>query len=239
MQNIISFFALFALVLLTLTPSPSESRFEKSIKKQKYIILLGASVGREWNIDALPEREKNSDYIFEYVYGGKFDKSKSLGEILARRERKPDAIFLKECAAYFPGDFELYSKSMMRWIEECRRAGVIPIPATIVPVTRLHSLKKFFIDVLKGRNPFQHSHPLKQERNSSICEFNDWIRTYSREKGLAVLDLEAALRYSERNRFLKESFARIDGLHLNKQAYKNLDRIVIPALESVQWENLD
>ena len=204
-------------------------------KGKKLIILLGASIGRAWNISGLPERIGNHDYIFEYVDGGGFDKSMKLKEILTRRENKPDAIFLKECAAYFPGDFDKYKSLMKQWINDCNNADVIPIPTTVVPVTKLHSLKKFGIDILKLRNPFKLGNPFKNKRQKAILEYNDWIRIYCADNGLTLLDLEQAVHKSEKNRYLKSGLAKIDGLHLNKKGYKTLDKIVMPTLENVNW----
>jgi len=205
-------------------------------KGKKLIVLLGASIGRAWNISGLPERIGNYKYIFEYVDGGGFDKSMKLKEILTRRENKPDAIFLKECAAYFPGDFDKYKSLMKQWINDCNNADVIPIPTTVVPVTKLHSLKKFGIDILKLRNPFKFGSPFKNKRQEAILEYNDWIRTYCAENGLVLLDLEQAVHKSAKNRYLRSGLAKIDGLHLNKKGYKALDKIVIPTLEKVNWE---
>ncbi len=198
---------------------------------RKHVVLLGASVGRAWSIESLPERVDNQDYDFEYVGFSGFDKTEALTEIISRKENKPGIVFLKECAAYFPGDFDFYKERMKQWITMCRKEDIVPVPTTIVPVTRLHALKKFMIDIVKGRNPFKQGNPLGHKRNVSILAYNDWIKDYAQEQGLAVLDLEAAVRYSETNRFLKENLARLDGLHLNSVAYDYLDKIVIPTLQ--------
>jgi hypothetical protein len=174
----------------------------------------------------------NQDYFFEYVGFSGFDKSEALEEIVSREKNKPDIVILKQCAAYFPGDLEHYKSLMKHWVTLCRKQGIIPIPSTIIPVTRLHALKKFMIDIVKGRNPFKQGNPLEHKRNVSIIVYNDWIKDYAREQGLAVLDLEAAVRYSETNRFLKENMAKVDGLHVNSVAYQNFDKIVIPTLEN-------
>lgn len=202
----------------------------------KKIILLGASLGKAWDIPSFPKRVKNFDYEFEYVGSGSFDKTERLKDILARKENKPDAIFIKECAAYFPGDLENYKMNMIEWITKCQEENVVPIPATVVPVTRLHSFKLILIDIIKGRNPFLMGNPFHHKRNVAILEYNDWLKEYCEKNGLSFLDLEAAVRYSEKNRFLMENLAFIDGLHLISKAYGRLDQIVIPTLESVVWK---
>jgi len=203
---------------------------------KQHILLIGASVGGAWKISSLPERIDIDGYVFEYVHGGsQFDKSEKLKEVLARQENKPDRIILKECAAYFPGDLELFKKWMERWIAECREAGVEPIPATVVPVTKLHAYKIFFgYPLLKRKNPLQFGWPFQQKRQRSILQYNDWVREMAAEQGLALLDLETALRYSGKNRYLRADLARMDGLHLKSTAYPLLDRIVIPTLDKVR-----
>jgi hypothetical protein len=201
----------------------------------KLIVLLGASIGRAWDVPQLPDRMATDEYIFEY-YGSSFDKTNKLRLVLDREENRPDAVIIKECAAYFPGNMDLYKTKMKKWIAECRKEGVIPIPATVVPVTRLHSYKVFAGYMLKGRNPLKFGSPFKPNRNNAICRFNDWIREYCKEQGLVYLDLEASLCYGKENRYLREDLARLDGLHINSKAYDILDRAVIEALDSVDWD---
>ncbi|MHA1291998.1 MAG: hypothetical protein ACTSQJ_04950 [Promethearchaeota archaeon] len=206
-------------------------------RNPKKIILLGASVGRAWNISSLPKRINNFEYEFEYVHGGSsFDKSEKLKRIINRSKDKPNAVFIKECAAFFPGNLKFYKNLIKKWIVECQEKGIIPIPTTVVPVTRLHALKKFIIDITKGRDPFIYGNPFNNNRNKAIIEYNNWIRSYCKQHRLHFLDLEEALRYSEKNRYLREDLARLDGLHLNCKAYEILDKIVIPCLEKINWK---
>jgi len=245
LSQFIKFLVLFFILLLIANSPAMKSEVDRERKgvassyidkKLKYMVLLGASVGKAWNLSLLPKRIDNYDYVFEYVHVGGFDKSETLRKIISRRKNKPDALFIKECAAYFPGDLELYKNLMKQWIKECKKENVIPIPTTVVPVTRLHPFKQFLIDIVKGRNPLRYGNPFKNRRNSAILLYNDWIRIYCRRNGLSLLDLEEAVRYSEDNRYLREDFARVDGLHLNTKAYEILDQVVIPTLEIVDWD---
>src|SRR4030043_1394228 len=94
------------LPLLILVPT-QESQMAK--QGNRHICLSGAAIGRGWGISLVPERIKHYDFTFEYLHGGStFDKSVRLREVIARGEKKPNAIFLKDWAAYFPGNFELY-----------------------------------------------------------------------------------------------------------------------------------
>jgi len=207
---------------------------EQAQGPKKHVLLLGASVGLSWDIPALPQRIGGDRYEFEYVHGSPFDKSRVLNDILGRSENKPDIIILKECAAYFPGDLDQYKALMVRWIGECRDKSVIPIPTTVIPVTSLHAYKLFAHDLMNLRNPLRHGSPFKQNRLMSILAYNDWIRSYCRDHGLVVLDLEAAVRYSGRKRSLRRDLAKMDGLHLKQKAYGLLDEIVWPTLAETE-----
>ena len=61
------------------------------------------------------------------------------------------------------------------------------------------------------------------------------MRDYAEKEGLAVLDLESALRTSSSDRHLNGRYARKDGLHINEKAYMELDRIVIPAMSMLEF----
>jgi hypothetical protein len=202
---------------------------------KKHLVLLGASVGKAWNLPFLPQRIKKCYYTFEYVGEYKFDKSAKLEEILSRQKGRPDGIVLKECATYFPGNLSHYQILMKQWVKECQEAKVVPILMTLAPVTRLHPYKIFLINLLKARKPLPQHDPFSRKRIKGILEYNGWIRNYCKENGLAIVDLEAALHYSDKNRYLREDFARRDGLHLNSKAYKALDQIIIPVLDKVNW----
>lgn len=241
----IKYFSLFILIILLsshqsfgqhLSNNSKISGLRTTMDKKKHIILLGASIGRAWDIESLPSRIKNNDYIFEYIQGGGFEKTKKLREILSSKDKQIDAVLLKQCAAYFPGNLEQLKRLMALWINECQKENVMPIPTTVVPVTRLHSFKKILIDIIKRRKFFQQGNLFKHNRNKAVLDYNDWIRDYCEQNGLSYLDLEAAVRYSEKNRFLREDLAGVDGLHLNNKAYQILDQIVIPTLEMVAWE---
>jgi len=201
---------------------------------KKRIVLIGASIGKAWNIEKLPERIHNPDFILEYVGSGTFDKGPQLADVL-RRTELPYAVIFKECAAYFPGDMGVYEKSMETWVQECRVKGVVPVLTTVVPVTRLHSPKKFLIDIIKLRNPFKFGGPFQQKRWKAILEYNDRIRDYAKKQGLPLLDLEAALRYSEKDRHLQSRWAKYDGLHLKLAAYKVLDGVLSSLLNGMRW----
>lgn len=186
------------------------------------VLLIGASVGQEWNLPQWPKRMKNNNVSVEMIPVYSFDKSQVLEEVLMRPKRKfhfnrsyikgffgpaprkPDLIIIKECAAYFPGDLENYKTLVKKWIQQSIAAGIKPVVATVVPVTQEHSQKR------PGRLP-------------GILEYNDWVRSYAKEIGISCFDLESALRISKDDRRLSPDLTSGDGLHLNGKAYHILD----------------
>ncbi len=205
-----------------------------AMEPPKHVVLLGASVGRSWHIEDLPARIGIQNYRFEYVSAYQFDKTEALQRILQRSGNKSDAIFIKECAAYFPRDQVQYQAQMKKWVELCKEARVIPIPTTVVPVIKGGSLQlraKETIKWLLGK-------PTLESRLDGLLQYNDWIRSFAKKEGLAILDLEAALRTNEEDRSLRIDLHSGDGLHLNKKAYDLLDRIVLPTLEHAFRKNL-
>lgn len=197
-------------------------------KDKPRVLLLGASVGQEWQIEGLAGRSGDGRFQFEAVQAWKYDKSEVLEEVLLRPKRKyksaksyitgffgpspvpPDAIIIKECAAYFPGDMPRYKSLIPKWVAEIRASGKLVALATVVPVTSEHAKRK-------------------PGRIEAIREYNDWIKSYAASEKLPLVDLEAALREDDKGRFLKAEYTSGDGLHLNRKAYDVLDRVLLGA----------
>ena len=199
----------------------------------KRVVLVGASVGRAWDFPSLPKRMGRDDYIFEYKGKFSFDKSSVLDELLNRSEKKPDVIIIKECAAYFPGDIEKYKKIIKKQVAKIKSHDIVPILATTVPVTDPPFISMFWLkDKLKMVMP---NRLRVKYRQAPVEEFNNWIIQYADEQKLEVLDLEKALRVSDKDRRLNPEYTRGDGLHLNQQAYAVLDTIIFKVLNDIHW----
>jgi hypothetical protein len=167
----------------------------------KRIILVGASVGRAWRLHLVfPNVRALALY--------EFDKSPLVRRAIADR---PDAIIIKECAAYFPSD-GVRRDLVASWVQQIRAADIRPVLATVVPVTRGHALR----------------HPGRAE---AIWEFNDHLRELAAAQQVPLLDLEAAVRSSARERYLDDGLDTGDGLHLARATYRrHLDSLIPPLL---------
>lgn len=225
----------FGMILVLLAAEAARAQAvdmsKASGEKTRRVVLVGASVGKAWVLPGLPRRVHETGFEFEYVGKYKFDKSEEIEALLARESDRPDGIIIKECAAFFPGDTTRYRELVRSWVDRCRAERVTPILATIVPVARTYPIRTFFLELIHGRIAWP------SRTFDAVIAFNDWLRAYAREEGLAVIDLEAAVRRSPEDRHLRESFARRDGLHLNAKAYRALDAIVYPSLRGVAWSD--
>jgi len=213
--------------------SINESAMNNQVKQHNNVrvFLLGASVGKEWNLPALPLRMNTDNFTFESMAVYQFDKTEGLEEILMRPKRKfrptrtyfsgffkpapqrPELIIIKECAAYFPGNMESYKALIKSWVNRINEVPIEVALATVVPITQDRANKQ------KGAM-------------EAIGEFNDWIVEYSNKENIILLDLESALRTDSHNRYLRDDYSSGDGLHLNKKAYDILDRLLQNTLET-------
>jgi hypothetical protein len=167
----------------------------------KRIVFIGASVGRAWRLHLVfPRIRTCACYAF--------DKSSLVREAIAER---PDAVIIKECAAYFPSP-QVDLPLVERWVRQIREAAIAPVLATVVPVTRGHAL----------------THPGRAE---AIAAFNDQLRDLAAAQRIPLLDLEAALRASAADRHLADGLDAGDGLHLAFATYRrHLDSLIPPLL---------
>jgi len=167
----------------------------------KRVILIGASVGKDWRLHLVFPR-------IETLHTYEFDKTRLVGQAI---EQRPDAIVVKECAAYFPSP-QVKRELVERWVGQIRDAGIRPVLATVVPVTRGHAAQR-------------------PGRAEGLWAFNDWLREYCATGGVPLLDLEAALRCSASDRHLDQRLHSGDGLHLSRRTYRQqMDSLIPPLL---------
>ncbi len=179
------------------------------------VTLVGASIGKAWNLERIAERVSLPGWQFSYVGVYAFDKGPAIAEVLSRSE-KPTVLAIKECATYFPGDLDAYRRSVAGWVEQIRRAGVRPMLLTTAPVAEPRSLlgrAKALAKRLLGRSTAQEG----------LVAFNDWLKEWAMRERVPVFDLEAVLRRSETDRWLRAEYDAGDGVHLDAAAYAAID----------------
>jgi hypothetical protein len=210
-------------------PSAANDPPSKAISKPLRVTLVGASIGQDWRIQDLPSRVPILGYEFEAVQAWQFDKSELLEETLMRPARKfrltrtyfkgffkaspqpADVILIKECSSYFPGDGGIQREMIERWVQRLKESNTQVMLATVVPVTKKRAAQDIG----------------KQE---AVREFNDWIRGYAQKNHIVLLDLEAATRTDNRDRYLRDDLDVGDGSHLNRKAYDIMDGVMVQAI---------
>lgn len=190
------------------------------------VVLVGASIGKAWHIEDLGPRTDLPGYSFNYLGNNEFDKSALVRQIITGKER-PDLVLIKECASYFWRDTSTYRQSLMTWVGQLRAAGIRPVLVTTAPIAEPEGVivrAKVAIKHLLGRPEVQ----------TDLAAYNDWLRQYARQEGLPVFDLEAVLRISGDNRYLRKNYDSGDGLHLSDAAYRDMDREFASFLRSLE-----
>lgn len=179
----------------------------------KYVVLVGASVAKKWNLRQLSARQNLQNTFFGYRGLYEFDKSTLIDNLVAM-PLKPDAVIIKECAEYFPRNIDTSLSKIKQWAKQLEDADIEPILATVVPITKSRAKKN----------------PTVQQ---GINDFNNAIRKYGDEKTIKILDLQAALSSHVDPGYLDETYADRDGLHLENVAYKErLDMLMINLINS-------
>lgn len=180
----------------------------------KYLVLVGASIGNNWKIQQIDSRVAMPG---NFVLGSRtiydFDKGLEIDN-LARMSVPVYGVIIKECSAYFPRDIERSKEQIGEWTSRLSEKKIIPILATVVPITRERD----------SRSPGKFN---------SIIEYNDYIREYSKDNRILILDLEKELRISDQDRHLKDVYAQPDGSHLVERAYHEvLDKYFLSFLKN-------
>jgi hypothetical protein len=186
-----------------------------NVEHPKRVVLVGASIGKNWHFDRIGERVALPGYRFDYLGVYAFDKGPLIQQLVNDPD-KPDIVLIKECATYFPGDTERYQRQFMSWVETLRAVGIQVVLVTTAPVaeqTEYIPRAKIFVKWLIG----------KPTHLDAIVQFNDWLKQYAQRERIPVFNLEAQLHRSDSERWLRSEYDVGDKLHLNEQAYRVLD----------------
>jgi len=183
--------------------------------RPKRVVLVGASIGKDWNFERIGERVALPGYQFEYRGVQAFDKE-PLIQTLANSADKPNIVLIKECSTYFPGNFEDYKRRVISWVGILRAAGIQPGLVTTPPIDESADF------VLRAKNMIKRMIG-RQTTFDGIVQFNDWVKRYAEREHIPVFDMEAALRRNERERWMRSEYDVGDTVHLSKGAYQVLD----------------
>jgi hypothetical protein len=87
-----------------------------------------------------------------------------------------------------------------------------------------------------GRVKYLVKHAIgRPTRIDTLIEFNDWLKDYARREQVPFFDLEAVVRRSAGERWLRPDFDSGDQLHVNAEAYRAIDGAFAAFLTSQTW----
>ena len=209
------FAAQFALALLTCGGATLTMA-----ANQPLLVIAGASYAADWKTPALPG--------YTVVNKGKGgDETK---QVLARFDA--DVLALKPSAVLIWGHINNYHRApggdleaakKQAWadheemIRRARAQGVTVILATEITLSEAVGFVNrvvAFINGLRGKTSYA------ARINAPLRAVNDRIRTYGREQGLRVLDIEAL--FDDGEGFRKVEYSADDGSHVSPEGYAAL-----------------
>jgi len=189
--------------------------------EEEMIVLIGASYVRGWNLQEIAEaRVINKGVNGEQSF-----------EMLERFDR--DVIALSPRAVVIWGYINdiyrcnktniteklyAYRENLNKMVLTARQHGIIPILATEVTICGPRGFKELaaaFIGRLAGREGYECY------VNNNVRAVNQWIRKYSNQNSVNMLDFESAL--SDETGARKKEYADADGSHISPRGYEKLN----------------
>jgi len=175
-----------------------------------HVVWYGASILHWW---PLPDLGPGVRVEKVSVYGCPEKVEEMDSQLFARN---PEVVILKLCSAYFSDRYmqrfmgtlsiDGHRRVIREMVELCRKKGVHPVLATVLPVTR------------------NLSAPLWRNNNGNILAFNGWLRRYAAEEEIPLLDLAAVVSLPGGS--LDPAYAQPDGLHISDEGYKRLNKFL-------------
>ncbi len=194
---------------------------------QKSIVYIEASTVNHWKLGDFDRRVHNDDYKIKTMTLYDFDKTPRVDSALGEKP-KPNVVIVQECSTYFPGDLQVYKRKYQSWIQQIRKAGVVPVIATTVTPAASHGftedLKEFIKVKILGR----------ESQYDQIVEFNKWLRQLAKQDNVTLFDLEKYTRISDTDRHMLEEYDSGDGTHPNAVAYQMLDKELLSMLKGLK-----
>jgi lysophospholipase L1-like esterase len=199
-----------------------------SSKKNKNVVLIGASYARGWSLFKFNGMEvvnkgESGEQSFEMLERFQEDVISLQPEAVIIwgfindifRSKRENIVAAKERAK---NSF----KEMVRLSVE---NGIIPILTTEVTVRGKDSWKETigaWIGGLTGKKSYQ------DYINQNVLEMNQWIRDYAKENELLLLDLQPVIADNKGKR--KKEYATEDGSHISDKGYEKLTKYATKVL---------
>lgn len=198
-------------------------RFERSIRmaaEDERIVLIGASYVRGWNLKEIAgarvvNRGVNGEQTFEML--SRFDR-----DVITVCPRAViiwgyiNDIFRSEKANIID-KLDASRENLKKMAFKARAHSIQPILATEVTICGRRGFREYaaaFAGKLTGKECYQ------DYVNKNVRAVNQWIREYSRDNNVMLLDFESVLSDDTGSR--KKEYADDDGSHISPRGYEKL-----------------
>ncbi|MCU7848472.1 MAG: hypothetical protein KZQ89_10800 [Candidatus Thiodiazotropha sp. (ex Lucinoma kastoroae)] len=194
-----------------------------------HVVLMGASYLKGWTLDKI-------DCLAVVNKGVSGETSAQV------RERfEVDALTAKPKAVIIWGHINDFSnapkdkerqtrktaiENLKNMLDTAKQQGVIPVVATEITLGVPADIKSkimHFLGKIRGKRSHQ------QYISSNVLAVNEWIRSYAKDQGISVLDIEKLMTNEEGNR--KVGYFKEDLSHITDQAYRDLHTFALPLLQ--------
>jgi lysophospholipase L1-like esterase len=193
---------------------------QKSNKKDSYIVLIGASYAKGWDLGEVDgmrviNKGMSGEQSFEML--SRFEE-----DVLSVKPKSViiwgfiNDIFWSE-RQNMDATLERIKTNFEKMVKLSRDNGIIPILATEVTVRPETSWKETiagWVGGLLGKESYQ------DYINQHVLDINKWIRDYAEKHDLLLLDLQPVI--ADENGQRKKEYAVKDGSHISEEGYEKL-----------------
>ncbi len=193
-------------------------------ERQDAVVIIGASYVRGWALKEIAgiriiNKGVNGEQSFEMLR--RFEQ-----DVIALNPKAViiwgyiNDIFRSE-KADLQNKLDSSRENMGKMVEAARAHHILPILVSEATVCGQRGLKEY-VAALAGRLLGKESY--QEYVNKHVWVVNDWLREYSRESNVALLDFEKVL--ADETGARKKEYAEADGSHISPRGYEKLNAYV-------------
>lgn len=112
-------------------------------------------------------------------------------------------------------------KNFQEMVEIAQKNGIIPVVATEITMSMRYGVKEKvmgWIATLMGKTSYQ------DYVNHYVMKVNAWLREYTSNEGVKIIDLQALLAEGEIMR--KKKYSQADGSHISEEGYRVIRKYI-------------
>lgn len=193
-------------------------------EKQNAIVIIGASYVRGWNLEEIagaPVMNKGVDGEQTFEMLNRFEK-----DVIASN---PKAVIIwgyindifRSQKADLQSKLDSSRANLKIMVSTARAHRILPFLVSEITVCGQRGLKES-VAAIAGRVMGKESYQAYVNKN--VQAVNEWLRKFSSENNIALLDFEKVL--ADETGARKKEYAEADGSHISPQGYEKLNGYV-------------